>query len=40
MARLAEMTLEQWIGLIGLIVFSSVFVVSMTMRQKPPGGPK
>lgn len=37
MSRLAEMTIDQWVGLIGLIVFSSVLMWSIVMRQKPPG---
>jgi hypothetical protein len=41
MSRLADVTIDQWIGLIGLIVFGSVLMWSIVSRQKPPGdGPK
>jgi hypothetical protein len=36
MSRLAEMTIDQWIGLVGLIVFGSVLMWSIVSRQKPP----
>ena len=41
MSRLAEMSIDRWIGLVGLIVFGSVLMYSIVTRQKPPGeGPK
>jgi hypothetical protein len=36
MSRLAEFTIEQWIGLVGLIVFGSVLMYSIVTRQRPP----
>jgi len=37
MSALAEWTLEQWLALVGLIVFSSVLMFSIVTRQRPPG---
>jgi hypothetical protein len=37
MPNLADMTLEQWIGLVGVIVFGSALMYSIVTRQKPPG---
>jgi len=36
MSRIAEMTLTQWIGLVGVILFGTVLTWSIAMRQKPP----
>jgi hypothetical protein len=36
MSRLAEMTLTQWIGLAGVILFGTVLTISIVLRQKPP----
>jgi hypothetical protein len=37
MSRLAELTFDQWFGLIGLIVFGSVLMYSIAIRKNPPG---
>ena len=37
MPNLTEMTLEQWIGLVGVIGFGSALMYSIVTRQKPPG---
>ena len=36
MAALAEWTLTQWVGLVGVIVFGSVLMYSIVTRQNPP----
>ena len=38
MSRLAEMTLTEWIGLVGLIVFGTMLMWSIVTRQNPPPG--
>jgi hypothetical protein len=39
MSRLADMTVEQWVGLVGLIVFGSMLMLSIVMRRRG-NGPK
>ena len=36
MSALAEWTVAQWIGLVGLIVFGSALMYSIVTRQGPP----
>ena len=36
MSALAEWTITQWIGLLGLILFSSALMYSIVTRQGPP----
>ena len=36
MPAFADFTLAQWIGLIGLIGFGSVLMVTIVIRQGPP----
>ena len=36
MARLAEFCIGEWIGLVGLIVFTSILIWSLVMGHKSP----
>jgi hypothetical protein len=39
MSSLAIMTVEQWIGLVGLICFSAVLIWPLRQGHKSPPGP-
>ncbi len=40
MSRLAELTIGEWIGLIGLVVFTGILVWSLVIgfKSPPPNG--